>query len=295
MTKLLSNIIKWNYINFDENGKHVIDSDHRNKLFSTLADEAEQKLIAGIHIASPQEIADNFLKREEVPDKDAEFISGMNVINYDKIMEEERERIAEKADSLISNAEEKVKMLIDEANSQVDSIKARAFEEGKAEGFEAGFLEGQESLLQKEAEIGIKEKDLIARQNELEIGYQNKVLELEPFFTELTMSLIEKITGIVVENKKDVILYLIKNGMEDAGQNQHFFIHVSSEDLPVVKQAKESIEEELLDGAVIDIVEDVALTANQCIIETNTKMIDSSLDIVLRNLIEDLRILSITK
>ncbi len=295
MTKLLSNIIKWNYINFDGNGKHVIDSDHSNKLFSTLAEEAEHKLIAGIHIASPQEIADNFLKKEEILDKDTDFIGGMNVINYDKIMEEERERIAEEADSLISNAKETAKSLIDEANSQVESIKASAFEAGKSEGFEAGLLEGQEALRQKEVEMEQKEEDLIARKNELDMEYQNKVLELEPFFADLTICLIEKITGILVENKKEVILHLIKNGMEDAGKNQHFFIHVSSEDLPVVREAKNSIEAELLDGAVIDIVEDVALAANQCIIETNTKMIDSSLDIELRNLIEDLRLLSITK
>ena len=295
MTKLLSNIIKWNCINFEENGLHVINSNQTNKENIHFSGDDNSRVIAGVHIASPQEIADNFIKKEDKSSKAAEFVDGMNVVNYDKIMEKERERIALEADSLISNAKEIAKAKIDEANSLAEDIKGNAFEEGKREGFEAGLLEGQEELLKKEAEIRKSEEDIIVRKNELEDEYQRKIVSLEPFFAELTISLLGKITGICVENKKDIILHLIKNGLDDIGKSKRYFIHVSSEDWTVVNEARDKIASSLPIDTSIEIIEDKDLTINQCFIETDTKMIDSSLDTQLRNLIEDLKLLSSSK
>lgn len=289
----MSNIIKWNYISFDQADKHVIDSDRRSRRRTNLSEEEEQRMLESIHIATPQEIADNFLKKQE--NSGGGFADGSNSADYDKRMEEERKRIAREADSLLSNARQKAEEILAETNGQVEEIKALAFEQGRQEGFDAGFQQGQEALREKEAELARQEEDIFARRQQQEEEYQQRIGELEPFFTELTMSLLEKITGVVVENKKDVILHLIKSGIEDAGQSQHFCIHVSSEDLPVVQEAKERLEEKLSGGGSIEIREDISLSPNQCMIETDSRMIDSSLGIQLRNLVEDLRLLSVSR
>ncbi|MFA9463840.1 MAG: FliH/SctL family protein [Velocimicrobium sp.] len=295
MTKLLSNIIKWNYINFDGTDKHVIDSDNSKKGKKSIFDNTQQRLIEGIHITSPQEIADNVLKGEIEGLQEPGFIEGMNATDYDKMMDEEKKRIATRADSLISDAKEKASKLIEEANVQVEQIKGNAFEEGKLEGFENGLLEGQKEISKKELEMEEAEKAIIQRRNELEEEYQGKKKELEPYFAQLLISLIEKVTGVLLENKDDIILHLIKKGLEDVGRNKHFLVHVSSVDLPIVKEAKDRIVKTLPEECSIEIVEDDSFVKNQCVIETETKMIDSSLDIQLRNLMEDLKLLSMTK
>ncbi|MEG1741747.1 MAG: FliH/SctL family protein [Acetivibrio sp.] len=287
--KSLSNIVKWNYINFDGEEKHIVDSDKSDKMPKNIS----QGFIAGIHIATPQEIADNFLHMQEENGQET-IMNGVSALNQEKKMEEERKRIAKKADSLLSDAKVKAQALVDEAMQQVDEIKNQAYEDGKQEGYEAGILESKETLLEKEQELEEKKIELQNRQSALEEQFLEKEQKLEPLFAELTGSLIEKITGIVVEDKKDIILYLIQNGIEMVGKSKEFRIHISSEDMEFVKTKKEMLQQELQEEAILEIIEDLALEKNQCIIETNTKMIDSSLDIQLRNLLENLRILSIS-
>lgn len=293
MTKSLSNIIKWNCIHFENQDTYSINSDSAKTDSDFLGDS--KKIIAGIHIASPQEIADNFLKKEDSDLSAGEFASGMNVINYDKMMKEERERIAQEADSLISNAEKTAKKMIEEANSQVEQIKQSAFEEGKQEGFAEGLAEAEEEVLKKKGDLQKKEANLIEKENELEEEYQRQKESLEPFFAKLTISLLEKITGVLLTEKSDIILHLIHSGIREIGKSKQFLIRVSSKDFPIVKEAKDMILSKLPSETIIEIKEDDSLSSNQCFIETDTKVIDSSLDTQLYNLAEDLKLLAITK
>lgn len=288
----MSNVVKWNYVNFDSQGKHIINSD-------TSADLDPGRIMEGLKIKSPQDVADFFLhggeeKKEETSKNPLSFTPGMNIVNYDKQMEEEKERIAQEADSLISDAKEEAERILLEAREQVEDIKRQGFEEGKAEGYEAGLLEGREAIGQKEEEL-LKEKDALAQsKKQMELLYEKNMKEAESFFAQLTGDLVEKITGVQMEERKGVILHLIRQGMEDAGACSQFKIHVSKEDVKLVDKAKELLARSVKKGTDIEILEDGELTKGQCLIETESKIIDSSLGIQLRNLLEDLRLLSIS-
>lgn len=288
MRSLSDNIIKWNYVHFDRDEKHKIEPKPAKKGGDTLASSKYgQELLKQLHIASPQDLVDQMAdpgKKEFIPEN---FHEGISIVNYDQVMEEEKKRIAEEANSLLSDAKKQAKEILDEAGQQAEAIKQSAYEEGKQAGLDEAAAEAEQKA--GEAEAALEE-----RRRALEEDYQEKQKEMEPHFVELICALIEKITGVVVSDRKDVILHLITQGIEESGKSGRFLIHVSTQDLAFVESQKVYLESELPLEASLDFIEDVTLGKNQCLIETDTKVVDSSLDLQLRNLLEDLKLLSVS-
>lgn len=286
VTRLLSNVIKWNYVNFDANEKQVIASEDR---FQEDAKAAAKQLLHEMHIVSPQEQADNFLSTDKLQEevKEAEFVEGISAVNYDEMMEKEKERIAIETDSLLSAAKEEAEQITAAAEQEAGSIRQNAHDEGFQQGYDAGFAQGS-----KEAEE-LKQQTR-EEQVRLQEEYEKRMREAEPYFANIVGSLVEKITGIVMEGRKESILHLIHCGIEEAGSSRHFLIHVSREIAPFVEKKKNDLLSQMKEGTKIEIVEDASLSKNQCLIETDTKIIDSSIDVQLRTLQEDLKILSLS-
>lgn len=286
----MSNIIKWNYINFDQDC-HKINSDQSQKAKEQFKDISADNIMAGLHIQSPQDIADSFLNSKQENEEGSVFQEGINVLNFDEMMEKERARIADEADALISDAKEQAECIVSYANEEAEEIRENAYTEGREQGYQEGAAQAQEELNVELAKLQQQADALSNEKLQLESDYQKQVESLEPFFTDLVASLVEKITGVLVLDRKDIILHLIQTGMEDAGQSQNFFIHVSSEEFGYVREHKEKLMGRLPSGAALEIVEDAELSKSQCIIETDTRMINSSLDVQLARLTEDLRLL----
>lgn len=282
----MSNVIKWNYVNFDMNEKQLIASEDR---FQEETKAAAKQLLHEMHIVSPQEQADNFLSADKnQEEKDAsEFVEGLSVVNYDEMMEKEKERIAIEADSLLSSAREEAEQIRTAAEQEAGSIRQSAHDEGYQQGYDVGFVQGS-----REAEE--LKQQVVAEQARLQEEYEKKMKEAEPYFANIIGSLVEKITGIVMEGRKESILHLIHCGIEEAGSSRHFLIHVSREIAPFVEKKKNDILAQMKEGVKVEIVEDASLSKNQCLIETDTKIIDSSIDVQLRTLQEDLKILSLS-
>ncbi len=299
----MSNIIKWNYINFDQEEKMVIDSDHTKERGNTRhigsSDGSDDRVLGGdtsyegilkaLNIKTAQDIADEFSRGDL---DGAGFSEGMPGIRYDKMKEEERERIALEVDSLISNAREEAERLIQEANEQVDAIKNLAFEEGKQEGYQAGLNEGQASIEAMKAELRNQETELSKAQAGLEERFAQQIKEADAFFADMIGTLVEKITGIVTKDRKDIIIYLLEKAMTEAGQSERFVLRVSPEDMETVEGQKEALMASVREGSQIEIIQDESLSQNQCLIEADSKIINSSLDAQLRILKENLRLLS---
>jgi len=106
----------------------------------------------------------------------------------------------------------------------------------------------------------------------------------------LIISLITKLTGIFIEDKSDIILYLVEKALEDNNTVEDYTIRVSKEDIDVLSSKKETIEG--IVGREIQILVEPQLGKNGCLIETESKVIDCSLDVQLTNLITDLKLLS---
>lgn len=267
VTSWLSNLIKWNYIKLESENRRVIDSDHspKNPLLGQKVTKARQ---------------------EEIDAQSLEtggFQEGVKAANYDDILKKEREEIEIEKNHVLSEARKQADELVVQARTASESIKDDAYKSGYDSGLAAGKAAAEEFLE--------KEKEKLARyQEELEASYQEQLRQTEPQIAEFMIKMIEKLTGAVVKNRKNVILYLVKNGLEQTGKSSQFIIRVSSEDFPVVEAKKEKFLSFIDGQGELFVREDKGLSKNQCVIETDTAIIESSLDVQMKNLIEDIRL-----
>ena len=116
---------------------------------------------------------------------------------------------------------------------------------------------------------------------------------LEPKYAELMGALIEKITGVLCEDKKDVIVYLIHQALNQLEKTKSVTLRVSKPDMLTVSAQKEQLRSCVSGEVDFDITEDDSLQENQCIIETDQRIIDCSLDVQLQNLKDQIRMLTI--
>lgn len=275
MTRSLSNLIKSVYFQMDQDDTRVINSDDHVVQF---APELLQQVEAS-SVNDPEET-------EPV----GEFQQGMNVLNMEDVREEERARVQEETslemESMLADARAQAEEILQTAREQADEIRQQAQEEGRNAGFEQG---------QAEALKHLQEETL--RQQEQFEQQQQKLKEqeeaLEPKYAELMGALIEKITGVLCEDKKDVIVYLIHQALNQLEKTKSVTLRVSKPDMLTVSAQKEQLRSCVSGEVDFDITEDDSLQENQCIIETDQRIIDCSLDVQLQNLKDQIRMLTI--
>jgi flagellar assembly protein FliH len=264
----LSNLIKSSYIYFDQGDKRVINSDIRYNNFTPFAPASEERKEMQIESGSPNE-----------------FVEGLNIVNMDKLIQKEKESIGLQADQIIEDAKMQAEQILNEAKIQAEVIKQNAYNEAKDRGYVDGIREGENSCNQMQMELQDK-------MIQFEREYEEHISNLEPDFVKIMIALIEKITGIIVEDRKEVILHLVDKAIKQDEKSNQFMIRVSKDDYPFLESEKEKLSAIIGSGATIDIKEERSLGKNQCIIETDTKIIDCSLDVQLNRLIDDLKLLS---
>lgn len=277
----MSNLIKSVYFtNVNEGEKCVIDSDSRI-----------EEYIPGIYTQSGID-DENFSFRQLsdiAEDADAGFTGGLNVISMDEVMDEERQKISEETSvmsmEVLNEARAQADEIIAEANRAAENIRNQAYDTGFAQGIEEGKRQGAVLLEEKRAALA---QDYNRRLKLLE--EQEK--ELEPHFASIIAGLVEKLTGVICENKKDVIVHLIEKALKNLKKTNKIVLRVSKEDITMVSSKRGEIMKYIREGTEFEIVEDAGLMLNQCIIETDNRIIDCSLDAQLDNLREHIKMLA---
>ncbi len=285
----MSNVIKSVYFNVDPAQKKVIDSDSR-----------VEEYIPDIYSQDQQEDTATAFQPLTFPaagDQEGTFQDGISVIHMDDVLEEERQKISQEvSQELLQETEQQTMQILEDARAEADQIVAQAREEAdqiRAQAEAQGMDEGrQQGLAEAEATL----QEMIASQ---EAEYQGRLKELaeqerqmEPFFADLTVNLLEKITGILCQDKKDTILYLIERAVHNLEKPKQINLRVSKEDMANVSMHKAQLKEAAEGIEEFDVVEDSSLGANQCIIETENKIIDCSLDVQLQSLRDQIRMLA---
>lgn len=269
VTRLLSNIIKSNYFYFEKKEAKVIDSDSRLGSFVPLSfarvetNEADDSNVQDANATSEKE--EIYLQ--------ADFL-------------QEREEVLEEVEQLLENARKQAQQIIEDAKVEAEQIKSNAMEEGKNVGYASGIQQAQ-------AEIENEKASLQQMEEQLQREYQKNMEELEPLFVEYMIKYIEKMTGILVEDKKDVILYLLDHGLKQLEKSEHFIIHISPMDYKFVMEQRDKLLQGLKETADVEFMEDKTMKKNQCVIETRDRILDCSLDVQLGRLQEELRLLTL--
>ncbi len=288
----LSNVIKSYNIKYTSE-KKTIDMNQRAEEFQRLYIEGLPKLQ---EVENPTEqaplsgyAADEAAERTEL--NEIENITSVNEEKKEQIKEELKEELdelrtaaEEECRRLKSNTEEECRQLIEDAKKKADKERAKLLIDTRREGYN----EGKEIALNEVEELKVKLRQQIS---DNEADYENKVNQMEPAFVELVIQLVQKITGILVEDRRDLMLHVIRQSMLGIESSNNFIIRVSKADYDFINSKKQELLFELRENT-IEIVEDPILERAQCIIETDTRVLDCSLDVQLKNLIADLKLLS---
>lgn len=194
-----------------------------------------------------------------------------------------------KAKELREDATAKALKIIADANEEALAIREQAKESGYNEGLSDGNMEAMrraDEYLQKlnqEQEAAIEEL-----RQALEAEYEEK----ERTLVDITAQIIEKFTGILVDDYKPVMMHMINNAMADEENSKRYIIRVGSANYSYINDNVDMIAGSGNPNINIEIYEDMKLDGRQCIIETDNGIIDLSMDVQVRNLITAMKLLS---
>ena len=199
---------------------------------------------------------------------------------------EMEKEIRTQADVILEQARAQGEQLKVKSKLAAEAEKLELFETAKREGYEQGQLRLRQEQERLEAEYAQKEQQLLAE-------YESKTQELEPKATEVIIGLLKGLSGVCLENKKGIVSYLVSNALSDADRSTTFLIKTSKDDFEEVKASAEQFRKLFDREVTLEIVQDSLLHKGECMIETDTNIIDCSLGTQLEGLIEDIRLLSV--
>ncbi len=216
---------------------------------------------------------------KEEPDELAKQIISENTLNDAMDMAKE----------LREDAVARAKKIIEDAEKEAEDIKNNAYTLGYEKGLEEGSMEAMrrsdeylESIQRERDQIDAKNQEIFEANIE---DAQNKLVDL-------SCALIEKLTGVVVDQYKQVMLYIINNALNDNDTARNFTIRVAEANYTYIMDNYDRISKASNPNFTIEVVGDVKLDKRQCIIDTENGIMDLSMDIQVQNLITAMKLLS---
>jgi len=263
----LSNVIKAYAVRYDDGTKRRLESHLR------IDKELESRRSLAAQLALSQE---GFQEG---------FVEGLQAVAVETLPEEEAgEELSERASKILEEARAEAERLLEEAKREAEKLKADTLAQASRKGYEEGMLKVKEEARKLQAEYEARYKQLQDEQEEM-------LNNLEPQMAGIIAALVEKITGILVEDKEEVILNLVSRAIRNMDKSDEYNIRVSKEDFKYISMRKNLLLTAIGREVPLFITEDGDMKKNQCIIETDSKVVNCSLDVQLNNLITDLKLL----
>lgn len=203
---------------------------------------------------------------------------------------EDAGRLVEEAQAnsqeMLENARKEADRIREEARAEAEREKADILESARKQGYTEG-----SNRAQTEGEA--VRQEYLKKEKLLEEQYQQKLEELEPQMVDTITQIYEHIFHVELQSNRDILTYLISNTLRKIDGERDFIIHVSKEDYPYVNMQKK----QMLAGAVsancnVEIIEDMTLTKNECMIETDSGIYDCGLGTQLEELRKKLMLLA---
>ena len=213
---------------------------------------------------------------------------GSNIIKYTSPEEEaESIRVAAKAeaDEIVATAEQLALEFKNNSRREAEIECTRI----KADAKQAGYQDG---LVQAQDEYASRMQELDMREQQLKQEYEAAVSELEPRFVETITGIYEHIFKVDLSQYRDIVTGLIAEAMHGVENSRTYIVHVSQEDYEEISTNGRKTLEDAAPGCQVDVVEDIGLGRNQCLLETDNGVFDCGLDRQLTELRNKLRILS---
>ena len=214
---------------------------------------------------------ENIVKPHDLPKTKATE----ELIDIEKVLKEKSKSIIEGAEiearTLLEDAEKRASLIIAQAEEDSGAILKKAENEGYNKGIELGRKTGYDEYqdILKEAKI-IKQE---AYNNQKKLAK-----DLEKEIINLIIYAIKKITDVELEENHELLLNLVKKGLDKSTFTDSLIIRVSQEEYELLNSHKNRIYMMTEGIDEIEIKRDAALQKGSVIIETPSGIIDSSIE-----------------
>lgn len=270
----LSNLFKQHYVVNLENEKRIINADEKyinnnapvnNPAVSEFSEE----------ISDSEEILDGFLEGLE-----AEVIT----VDPQVAAEELLEKAKAEAEAIISAAKADAVRIADDAQKEAEVL----FERRKLEGYNSGVAKMKEDLANERAQI---QRELDAMKEALKSEYDTKLETMESDIVDAIIMVFNRVFDIQFENKKQILLHLVNTTLMNVEVGKEFHIRVSTANYKFIESHIGDIKEKIGNDISVEIVNDMSLGPEDCIIETESGVFNCGIDMELANLEKDIRAL----
>lgn len=202
---------------------------------------------------------------------------------------EDGELLGPSAEELREQALFEIEKMKEEAAAVLESEKRKALEEARKQGYTDGYEQG----IQEAEKL---KKQLSEEKSSLERQYEEQLDSLEPRFIDTMTGIYEHVFNVELSGYRDIIVHLIANTLRKTEGGKSYIVHVSKEDYPYVSMQKKQIAATSASGnSSLEIIEDITLSQNQALIETDGGIFDCSLGTQLSELSKKLTLLSYEK
>ncbi|MGN0308483.1 MAG: FliH/SctL family protein [Lachnospiraceae bacterium] len=280
---LSKGLIKANQVMLTESDLRIIDS---NQLIA----EKLEKIRPGMSTGADTEGFQTGLNAPQVEaifDQEGEEREEGSLLTRDTEAEaQEPVYTGPSPEELIAEAEAQIEEMKQKAREEIEAMREYTLEEWRQQGYKEGQKRAVEELEKEKTALKTKAA-------QLEEDYQEKISQLEPAFIETLTGIYEQIFKVDLVDYKPVLLHAISNSIRNIEGGRDFIVHVSRDDYDAVMDARAELTAGLASSsASMEIVEDMTLGPNQCMIETSNGIFDCSIGSQLEELGRRLRLLS---
>ncbi len=294
-----SNMIKAYSIAYDKEKIQVLDMGAREEVLEErirelmplrrfdAEEESTEGFVPGLQAEMIEEIPDGAASEPEqpAPAMTEEDIEALKNTLREEIMNEMQPILQRKGDDIVANAHAQAEGLLDAAKRDAEIAKEGIFQAASAQGYEEGV---RRAKIEEERTLADLEQKRIA----LEQEYAAKIADLEPAFTNVLIELVKKVTGVAYDSHKEVLLYLLRTGLEFSHKDTEFTVVLSENDYEKYTSLMPKITEHYKEKFALDFKKDAALADGSCKLENENRVIECGVGIRLKGLLEELELLS---
>ena len=187
---------------------------------------------------------------------------------------------------MLAEARAEAERIRREAMAEAEAEKVQVLSEARQQGYNEGLVKAQ-------AHEGAMEQEYLERARILEESYQQQTDILEPRFVDIITGIYEHVFNVELSSYREMLSYLINTVLHNLEGSRSFIIHVSKEDYAYVSmQKKQMLAGIVSENTSVDVVEDLTLNKNDCMIETENGIFDCGLGTQLSELKRRLMLLA---
>ncbi|MDR2167898.1 MAG: hypothetical protein LBE35_08645 [Clostridiales bacterium] len=256
--------------------------------YHSIVVDKENLFPVGNQLSDDIEVLDGVVVNERRPSPSRAGGDASDLEDSRRQARETMKNATEKAGDILETARFDAQRMIEEGQAKLSVERAEVLKEAKTRGHKQGYTDGYNEgaaaakALKDEAE---------ALQAQTFQEREEALAKFEPQLVELVINIIDKLAITTMRVNPGVVLNLIKQGLSESNFTGEITLRVSKDDFDHVSGRKDEIMEHVQGGVELEIVADHSLGAGDCLIETPFGVVDSSLNMQLDEIKQDLALI----